>query len=316
MLNDESYLIFVHGWTVDRQMTLEEQAFDQEIEDVLQPQLPVLYDLSSFWKRQWKYREVGGWDLALGEEKAESCFYEQLPRFWWCYFNVMESYTLSNYAGACRWGLYRAGNSKVVIAGKRALLKSGSQNLPIWKKALFFSVGGTCDSVVIQKPYPPYPCKAAYAAGSWDARVLPSCFSQFGWHFCRWICDVEEWSFNVFWAWMWHECRSARMKTHMFKKIRKQIARALTLRQWLQLWFVQSFRFFFHIWLSRSALHGYLHGTISRFNVSKRRQREIARGITQEQSRRMRRRKRLELKVKYEDFLIWISSCQSWWQQS
>eukprot|EP00438_Fugacium_kawagutii_P015841 Skav230433 [mRNA] locus=scaffold1601:142514:143809:+ [translate_table: standard] len=31
-----------------------------------------------------------------------------------------------------------------------------------------------------------------------------------------------------------------------------------------------------------------------------RRQREIARGITQEQSRRMRRRKRLELKVKYE----------------
>lgn len=51
------------------------------------------------------------------------------------------------------------------------------------------------------------------------------------------------------------------MKTHMFKKIRKQIARALSLR----------------------------------------RQREIARGITQEQSRRMRRRKRLELKVKYED---------------
>eukprot|EP00913_Durusdinium_trenchii_P028661 g26878.t1 len=48
------------------------------------------------------------------------------------------------------------------------------------------------------------------------------------------------------------------MKTHMFKKIRKQIARALSLR----------------------------------------RQREIARGITQEQSRRMRRRKRLELKVK------------------
>ncbi|CAJ1420251.1 unnamed protein product [Effrenium voratum] len=31
------------------------------------------------------------------------------------------------------------------------------------------------------------------------------------------------------------------------------------------------------------------------------RQREIARGITQEQSRRMRRRKRLELKVKYEE---------------
>ncbi|CAK9030309.1 Hypothetical protein SCF082_LOCUS19168 [Durusdinium trenchii] len=51
------------------------------------------------------------------------------------------------------------------------------------------------------------------------------------------------------------------MKTHMFKKIRRQIARALTMR----------------------------------------RQREIARGITQEQSRRMRRRRRLELKVKYED---------------
>mmetsp|Transcript_70663 Transcript_70663/g.165510 ORF Transcript_70663/g.165510 Transcript_70663/m.165510 type:complete len:110 (+) Transcript_70663:715-1044(+) len=51
------------------------------------------------------------------------------------------------------------------------------------------------------------------------------------------------------------------MKTHMFKKIRKQIARAMTLR----------------------------------------RQREIARGITREQSRRMRRRRRLELKVKYEE---------------
>lgn len=89
MLNGESSLIFVDGWTVDRQMTLEEQAFDQEIEDVPQPQLPVLYDLSSFWKRQWKYREVDGWDLALGEEKTESCFYEQLLRFWWCYFNVM-----------------------------------------------------------------------------------------------------------------------------------------------------------------------------------------------------------------------------------
>lgn len=48
MLNGESSLIFVDGWTVDRQMTLEEQAFDQEIEDVPQPQLPVLYDLSSF----------------------------------------------------------------------------------------------------------------------------------------------------------------------------------------------------------------------------------------------------------------------------
>eukprot|EP00931_Biecheleriopsis_adriatica_P107643 TRINITY_DN81965_c0_g1_i1.p1 TRINITY_DN81965_c0_g1~~TRINITY_DN81965_c0_g1_i1.p1 ORF type:complete len:204 (+),score=42.10 TRINITY_DN81965_c0_g1_i1:67-678(+) len=51
------------------------------------------------------------------------------------------------------------------------------------------------------------------------------------------------------------------MKTHLFKKIRKQIARALTLR----------------------------------------RQREIARGITSEQSRRMKRRKKLELKVAYED---------------
>uniref|UniRef100_A0A7S1MJ15 Large ribosomal subunit protein uL29c n=1 Tax=Alexandrium catenella TaxID=2925 RepID=A0A7S1MJ15_ALECA len=51
------------------------------------------------------------------------------------------------------------------------------------------------------------------------------------------------------------------MKNHLFKAIRKQIARALTLR----------------------------------------REREIARGITREQSRRMRRRKRLELKVQYED---------------
>ena len=48
VLNGESSLIFVDGWTVDRQMTLEEQAFDQEIEDVPLPQLPVLYDLSSF----------------------------------------------------------------------------------------------------------------------------------------------------------------------------------------------------------------------------------------------------------------------------
>lgn len=51
------------------------------------------------------------------------------------------------------------------------------------------------------------------------------------------------------------------MKTHLFKVIRKQIARALTLR----------------------------------------REREIARGITREQSRRMRRRRRLELKMQYED---------------
>ncbi|CAE8617425.1 unnamed protein product [Polarella glacialis] len=51
------------------------------------------------------------------------------------------------------------------------------------------------------------------------------------------------------------------MKTHLFKKIRKQIARALTLR----------------------------------------RQREIAMGITREQSRRMRRRKRIELKMQYEE---------------
>merc|ERR1719336_25631 len=51
------------------------------------------------------------------------------------------------------------------------------------------------------------------------------------------------------------------MKTHLFKKIRKQIARALTLR----------------------------------------REREIARGITSEQSRRMRRRRRLELKIQYEN---------------
>merc|ERR550525_1780227 len=51
------------------------------------------------------------------------------------------------------------------------------------------------------------------------------------------------------------------MKRHLFKVIRKQIARALTLR----------------------------------------REREIARGITSEQSRRMRRRRRLELKMKYED---------------
>jgi len=51
------------------------------------------------------------------------------------------------------------------------------------------------------------------------------------------------------------------MKTHLFKAIRKQIARALTLR----------------------------------------RSREIARGITGEQSRRMRRRRRLELKMKYEE---------------
>jgi len=51
------------------------------------------------------------------------------------------------------------------------------------------------------------------------------------------------------------------MKTHLFKVIRKQIARALTLR----------------------------------------REREIARGITSEQSRRMRRRRRLELKMQYED---------------
>lgn len=47
----------------------------------------------------------------------------------------------------------------------------------------------------------------------------------------------------------------------LFKQIRKQIARALTLR----------------------------------------RQREIARGITKEQSRRMRRRRKLELKMQYED---------------
>jgi len=51
------------------------------------------------------------------------------------------------------------------------------------------------------------------------------------------------------------------MKSHLFKLIRKQIARALTLR----------------------------------------REREIARGITQEQSRRMRRRRRLELRMQYED---------------
>merc|ERR1712107_297597 len=51
------------------------------------------------------------------------------------------------------------------------------------------------------------------------------------------------------------------MKTHLFRKIRKQIARALTLR----------------------------------------REREIARGITAEQSRRMRRRRRLQLKMKYEE---------------
>eukprot|EP00929_Paragymnodinium_shiwhaense_P119397 TRINITY_DN91295_c0_g1_i1.p1 TRINITY_DN91295_c0_g1~~TRINITY_DN91295_c0_g1_i1.p1 ORF type:complete len:243 (-),score=63.11 TRINITY_DN91295_c0_g1_i1:103-831(-) len=51
------------------------------------------------------------------------------------------------------------------------------------------------------------------------------------------------------------------MKTHLFKRIRRQIARALTLR----------------------------------------REREIARGITREQSRRMRRRRRLELKMQYED---------------
>lgn len=48
MLNGDTSLSFVDGWTVDRQMTLEEQAFDQEIEDVPLPQLPVLYGLSSF----------------------------------------------------------------------------------------------------------------------------------------------------------------------------------------------------------------------------------------------------------------------------
>ena len=97
MLNGDSAMIFGDGWTVDRQMTLEEQAFDQEIEDVPLPQLPVLYDLSGFWKQKWKYKEVGDWDLALAEEeKTESWLYEQLPRFWWCYFNAMESYPLSN----------------------------------------------------------------------------------------------------------------------------------------------------------------------------------------------------------------------------
>lgn len=51
------------------------------------------------------------------------------------------------------------------------------------------------------------------------------------------------------------------MNTKLFSQIRKHIARALTLR----------------------------------------REREIARGITKEQSRRMRRRRRLELKIKYEE---------------
>lgn len=46
---------------------------------------------------------------------------------------------------------------------------------PFEKRFCFFQWGGTCNSVVLQKPYP---CKAAYAAGSWDARVLPSCFLQ------------------------------------------------------------------------------------------------------------------------------------------
>eukprot|EP00930_Biecheleria_cincta_P062720 TRINITY_DN48166_c0_g1_i1.p1 TRINITY_DN48166_c0_g1~~TRINITY_DN48166_c0_g1_i1.p1 ORF type:complete len:260 (+),score=29.22 TRINITY_DN48166_c0_g1_i1:58-837(+) len=51
------------------------------------------------------------------------------------------------------------------------------------------------------------------------------------------------------------------LKTHLFKKIKRQIARALTLR----------------------------------------REREIARGITREQSCRMKRRRKLEVKIQYEE---------------
>ena len=105
----------------------------------------------------------------------------------------------------------------------------------------------------------------------------------------------------------------ARMKTHMFKKIRKQIARALTLRHGYGSGLFNLSGFLFsYLTFQECSLHGYLHSTnlynshieFLRFNLSHRRQREIARGITQEQSRRMRRRKRLELKVKYEDFPI------------
>ena len=73
--------------------------------------------------------------------------------------------------------------------------------------------------------------------------------------------------------------------------------------------------FFSYLTFQECSLYGYLHSTnlynshidFLRFNLSQRRQREIARGITQEQSRRMRRRKRLELKVKYEDTKVSIA---------
>ena len=53
--------------------------------------------------------------------------------------------------------------------------------------------------------------------------------------------------------------------------------------------------------LSIASLPLYLPSSTYEISIPARRQREIARGITQEQSRRMRRRKRLELKVKYEE---------------
>lgn len=63
-------------------------------------------------------------------------------------------------------------NSQVVIAGKRALLKSGSQNLPFAK---VFQWDTDVTLWLYRSRMKPYPCKAAYAAGSRDARVLPSC---------------------------------------------------------------------------------------------------------------------------------------------
>ena len=94
-----------------------------------------------------------------------------------------------------------------------------------------------------------------------------------------------------------HPKALARMKTHMFKKIRKQVARAMTLRP-----------------SERRVGKGApstavgtdpeplaISSPVRPAFTGQRRQREIARGITREQSRRMRRRRRLELNVKYED---------------
>ena len=76
----------------------------------------------------------------------------------------------------------------------------------------------------------PYPCKAAYAAGSRDARVLPSCFHSLDDMSADGYATLRNEALMCFEPGCDIHRSGARMKTHMFKKIRKQIARALTLR--------------------------------------------------------------------------------------